>query len=176
VQGALDELYVRCETSAAAPAPDTVGAADNALATRLQVLELRLTELEATGTASAAKVAYDPRDTTLAGKTVQDALSELEGRVEKLEEGTIDHGKAGPVLFELRDKHGNLVEAGPGGGKPGGPAGPGGPGGGKGGPPPNGQGGPPNGQGGPANGQQGGPPGGGQQGPPGPAGGGQRTK
>jgi hypothetical protein len=143
VQGALDDLYARCGTAGpvaaapAAPQEDT-----NALAARVQVLELRVTQLEDQGVFGADKVTYDPRQTTLAGKTVQGALDELEARVEKVEDGRIDHGKPGPALFELRDKHGNLIPDGPmgGDGPPGGqPGQPGQPGmnggpGGKGGP------------------------------------------
>ncbi|MDP2305546.1 MAG: hypothetical protein Q8P18_05930 [Pseudomonadota bacterium] len=113
VQGALDELYVRCKLEAAADEPTTtVGASSeltNALSGRVQLLELRQSELASGMAFGATSIAYDPRKTTLAGKTVQDALDELEARVTKLERGQIDNGEAGPGLFELRDKRGNLV-------------------------------------------------------------------
>jgi hypothetical protein len=154
VQGAIDELYARCKTAPAAVAegPDVSAAAVD-LSGRIQLLELRQTELLTNGVYGAEKVTYDPRDTTLSGRTVQAALDELEARVEALERGTVDQGEPGPALFELRDKHGKLVPAGnaPGGqqGPPPGGA-PGGPG--QGAPPQGGQGG----QGGQQGGQQGG--------------------
>ncbi len=160
VQGALDELYVRCNTQnalteAASPVADPI----NSLAARVQVLELKLSELESKGVFTADKVTYDPRKTRLAGKTVQEAVDELEARVALAEEAGVDHGKAGPALFELRDKHGNLVQAGSGkGGPPGGPNGGGPSGGAPTGPPMQGGGAPGGGM------QGGGAPGGGQQG------------
>jgi hypothetical protein len=160
VQGALDELYVRCGDNAAVTTAAAPLAADtNALAARVQVLELRLEQLETQGVFPAEKVTYDPRKTTLEGKTVQAAVDELEARVTKLEDGRVDHGAPGPELFELRDKHNNLVGNGPGG-----PGGPGGPNGGKGGDPNGGKGGPPG---------MGPPNGGGQPGMGPPSGGGQ---
>jgi hypothetical protein len=157
VQAALDELYVRCGTQAA-PAADAQPVVDEtaALATRVGALELRQAELVEHGVYTADKVGYDPRKTTLSGKTVQEALDELEARVQRLEDAAIDHGKPGAALFELRDKHGNPVSLDPNGGQNGkGPNGPNGmpPNGRPNGQPPNGP--PPNGQ--PQNGQPGGP-------------------
>ncbi|MES2641736.1 MAG: hypothetical protein V4850_19745 [Myxococcota bacterium] len=128
VQGALDELYVRCQpggmpvTTDAAIEPSSV---TNDLAGRIQLLELRQTELQTGAAFGAAAITYDPRKTTLSGKSVQDALDELEARVTKLERGQIDNGAPGPALFELRDKHGNLVSNAPNAGAQKGPQGPG---------------------------------------------------
>lgn len=129
VQAALDELYVRCKAEPVAAAPVVAGT-DAGLVARVQALELAVARLEGEGISSAERISYDPRETTLAGKTVQTAMTELEGRVEALEEKGIDRGAPGPALFELRDKHGNLVDT-----KGGGPQGPPNPQGGPQGPP-----------------------------------------
>ena len=105
-------------------------------------------EVQADGVGHAKLVPYDPRQTVLQAKTVQEAIDEMMGRVKVLERSVLDDlGQPGPGLFEIpKDTKGSK------GGKH---------------PPPNG------GQGGPNNGGPKGPnQGGGQNGPPGNPGGG----
>lgn len=142
VQAALDELYVRCgapgaTTAVAAAVAPSGDAASDALAARVQALELRVDALEREGLYQAAEVSYDPRATTLAGRTLQAAVDELAKRVEEAER--VDQGEPGPALFELRDKNGKPAAGGPQGPPPSGP------GGGPAGPPPGGGGGAPTG-------------------------------
>lgn len=160
----LDQVLLRVEkqaTQAGIAAAQAQGGGDadpsglearlGRLETRLSDLELALATLEQHGVERSKLVSYDPRATKLSGTNVQDALTELEGRVNQVESRVLDDlGEAGPGLFEVKDRRGG--PGGPGRG-PGGRGGPGGPG----------QGGP--GQGGP--GQRGGGQGGGGQGGPG---------
>lgn len=155
VQAAIEDLYRR-QALLEVPPKEPLGQADAGV--EVQTLQLRISELEKT-TMSADRVGYDPRQTTLSGKTVQEALTELEARVARLEQQQQGSGAPGAGLFELRDKNGRLIQQGSPNGPPNGQGGPNGPGkgptpGGQGGPhPPNGQGGPP--QNGPQNGQGG---------------------
>lgn len=138
VQEALNELYLHQreqDIPAAAPVHDDLAG----LTAQLANLEMRLSAIEAAKAGTAEGIPYDPRATTLAARDVQSAITEMELRLEKLEKQ--DPGKPGDGLYELRDKHGNLVPPGqPGqpGGPPGGQPG-GGPGGQPGGMPPGGQ-------------------------------------
>ncbi|MEC7946633.1 MAG: hypothetical protein VX265_03635 [Myxococcota bacterium] len=176
----LDAVLARLEQQAAvARAPDDEAddeaPADGALDSRLRRIETRLGDLELAlatfeqkGIERSKIVSYDPRATKLAATNVQDALTELENRLDQVESRVLDDlGEPGPGLFE------NKGRGGPGGGRGGpggGPGGRGGPPAGKSGemgppgPPPDGQGG----QGG--QGRQGG---GGQGGGGGHGGGGQ---
>ncbi|MBM4365913.1 MAG: hypothetical protein FJ102_06830, partial [Deltaproteobacteria bacterium] len=147
VKQALDELYVKCrdrDEPGEERAP--VGSDAENLALRVQVLELKVQQLETVGVYDAAHVSFDPARTTLAGKSVQDALSELEGRVGKVEAARTDMGQPGTGLFEIpKDAprggaDGQLPPNTMGKGKPGGP-----PSGGQGGGPGGGQGGGPGG-------------------------------
>ncbi len=154
VKEALDELYVKCrdrEDRDEERAP--VGGDAENLALRVQVLELKVQQLETVGLYDAEHVSFDPARTTLAGKSVQAALTELEGRVGKVEAARTDMGQPGTGLFEIpKDQPkggagGQLPPNTMGKGKPGGA-------------PPGGQGGPQQG------GQQGGPQGGNMGSPP----------
>ncbi len=152
VQQAIDDLYRRQKLLEVPPKePLGGGSGDEAggVGLTVQTLQLRISELEQT-TTTADRVGYDPRQTTLSGRSVQEALTELEARVARLEKAQQSGGAPGPGLFELRDKNGNLVkqgqpdgqggQKGPPGGQPGGQKGqPGGQPGGQQGGQPNGQ-------------------------------------
>ncbi len=157
VKEALDELYVKCRDREEPDEERTPLSSDaENLALRLQVLELKVQQLETVGVYDAEHVSFDPTRTTLAGKSVQAALSELEGRVGKVETTRTEMGEAGTGLFEIpkdNPRGGNQGQSQPQGtgrGRPGNQP-PGGQGGGM------GQGGGQ--QGGQGGGQQGGPPG-----------------
>lgn len=122
VQEALNELYLHQreqDIPAAAPVHDDLAG----LTAQLASLEMRLAAMEAAKAGTAEGIPYDPRATTLTARDVQSAITEMELRLEKLEKQ--DPGKPGDGLYELRDKHGNLVPPGkpngPGGGPPGQP-------------------------------------------------------
>lgn len=111
VKTALDELYKRCGPAAATAAAPAVEAEapslDADLRTRLQVLEIKVAELEASGLGKANLTTYDPARTTLDARNVQDAMDGLFQRVVKLEDAGRSMGSPGQGLFELRDKAGN---------------------------------------------------------------------
>jgi hypothetical protein len=126
VQGALDELFVRCRQEAPEAANTDALVTDlNALAARVQALELKFAEASGDGTT--------PPLTTDA-RNVEQVLAALNTRVEAIEKGqAASMGSAGESLFELRDRAGNKVKlepaqqqgqkGGPGQGQPGGPQG-----------------------------------------------------
>lgn len=125
VQGALDELYVRCAQDAApaAPAAAAPSSAEAELATRLAALELKVGGLEVAPGGRAESVSYEPGRTTLSARNLQAAMDELEARVTRLEDKDNAPGQPGAALFEMRDKHGNPVDMSakgppPGGGQP----------------------------------------------------------
>jgi hypothetical protein len=131
------------EADAAAPAdPGDVAAQLHRLDERLTNVELAIANLEQHGIERSAVVSYDPRATKLAATNVQDALTELEGRLGSIEGKVLDDlGKPGPGLFDTRNGPGGVRKTGPGRGGP--PPGNGGPQGGPGGGPEEGPGGPP---------------------------------
>lgn len=111
-----------------------LGARLTRLEARLSDLELALATFEQQGIERSKLVSYDPRATTLAGTNVQDALTELENRVGKMESRVLDDlGEPGPGLFEVKDRRGGPGGPGGRGGGPPGQEGPPGPPGGKGG-------------------------------------------
>lgn len=127
-----------------------------ALEKRLNDIDERLARLELAAAqppdaekSDAMQVSYNPSRTTLAARTVQDAVDELALQLKHLEGGPMPLGAPGEGLFQIQGKKN----------QPGGPGGP--PGGGKGPPPGGGPGG--------SQGGKGPPPGGNQQGgaPPG---------
>ncbi len=151
VKEALDELYVKCRTrDVADETRSPLGSDAENLALRVQVLELKVQQLETEGLYDAGHITYDPRRTALSSTSVQDALTELENRVTKVAEASATPGVAGEGLFEIPEDNGAA---------PGGPPGSGGPGGKGGKAPPRDR--------GKAGGGQGGAPGGGEGGPPG---------
>ena len=112
----------------AAIAPDDIDARLTRLATRMSDLELALSRLEQHGVERAAVVSFDPRATRLSGTNVQEALTEIENRVDELESRVLDDlGEPGPGLFDLRGKGKGKGKGGGPGGPPGGRGGPGGP-------------------------------------------------
>ncbi len=138
---AVEAGVAAAEARAAEPAePGDIASQVARLDERLTNIELAIANLEQHGIERARVVSYDPRSTTLGATNVQEALTELEGRVGKVEAKVLDDlGEPGPGLFDNRGRGGKGKGKGPPRGGPGGPGK-----GGKGGP---GQGGP--GQGGP---------------------------
>ncbi|MBM4390584.1 MAG: hypothetical protein FJ090_05640, partial [Deltaproteobacteria bacterium] len=134
VKQALDDLYVKCRDRAD-PSEERapVGGDAEHLALRVQLLELKVQQLETVGVYDAEHVSFDPARTTLAGKSVQDALTELEGRVGKVEAARTGMGQPGTGLFEIpkdAPRGGgdgklppNTMGKGKGGGQPGGQGG-----------------------------------------------------
>ena len=118
---------------------DRMDAKVNALEERIGNLELQLAEERAQKLADADQVAFDPSRTTLEGKDVQDALTEVAQDLARLEGKSVNMGEPGEKLFEIKLDHPEGTPQGGQGGQ-GGPGGPGGPGG-KGGKAPGGPGG-----------------------------------
>lgn len=125
VQGALDELFVRCHQEAPeATNTDALVTDLNALAARVQALELKIGEMTGERT---TPLSTDERN-------VEQVMADLSTRVEAIEKAQAGSlGTAGESLFELRDRAGNKVKieppqqqgqkGGPGQGQPGGPQG-----------------------------------------------------
>ena len=65
-------------------------------------------EIQSNGVGHAKLVPYDPRQTVLEAKTVQEAIDEMMTRVKILEQNVLDDlGEPGPGLFEIpKDKKG----------------------------------------------------------------------
>jgi hypothetical protein len=76
----------------------------------LLMLETRVLDLENDGIVRASLVTYDPRTTKLKARNVEDALDEIETRLQEVEIKMTDNsGMAGPGIFQISD-------GGPGGG------------------------------------------------------------
>jgi hypothetical protein len=126
---------------------------------RITLIELAVADMQQHGIENAKLVRFDPRETTLASENLQDATTELEQRVSKVEHKLLDDlGEASGALFDMDQQRHEMGRPSKGGR------------GGKGGPDQQGPPGPPPGGGG---GQGGGGQGGGGQGGGGQGGGGQ---
>lgn len=112
------------------------------LESRLARLELTVAELQALGVQEAAQVRYDPSRTTLAARTVQEALTELHTDVAALRQSSQPTGTPGPGLFAIPSDGAPGQGPGPGGRGTPGPGQGSGQGNGPPGPPPPGSGGP----------------------------------
>lgn len=97
------------------PAPAAAAAVEQlepnpAMERKLEDLEFQVAQLTLTieemrntgvGTVQAEHVAYQPNHTTLAARTVQDALDELWRLVDRQVDANTDMGEPGPGLFDL---------------------------------------------------------------------------
>ena len=101
------------QAAAPSPAPTTQPAEpDPATVRRIEDLELQVSQLTLTieqlrsagvGTVQAQDVAYQPNQTRLASRNVQDALDELWSIVGRQIDAGTDMGQPGPGLFDLEN-------------------------------------------------------------------------